>query len=487
MPAAGHGGNFRLAADAPTPLPSARRGRRRLRATVRVGLIAGLLLPLISGSLGAPQVATGDELSDALARQKSIESKIAAQKHKVAELNGLQADLRVVIKATSAKLNGINADLADVRADVKQMTIKVNAIQVVYDGQVAQLADLDAQLADITAQESAKAAQLAERKELLADHLRAAYDSDRTSVLETILSADSFSDAIADVGYLIDIGAQDRALARQITKDQATLAALHQTVAQTRFDTDQLRAETAAQKKVLDKSLADLKKSQRKLKKLEAATVKALAAQQKAYRTLAQSASAARRILADQARENRAIDRKIHQLLARQNNGAGIPSEYSGTLDWPMAGTITQEFGCTGFSWEPPVRELRPLPPGNRHRRPARHADPGGRPRQGPLRRSAVGRGVGRDHRPQPAPPDAVRPRQDQHPGARRPDRPEGPGHRLRRNDRSHNRAAPPLGRPARPRLEEPAPVPLAGMLSGSQPTLTGCSRGSARPPQDAC
>ena len=354
MPAAGHGGDFMLTDSAATPPPGPRRGRRRLRATVRVGLIAGLLLPLISGSFGGPQVATGDELSDALARQKSIESKIAAQKHKVAELNGLQADLRVVIKSTSAKLNGINADLADVRADVRQMTVKVNAIQVVYDGQVAQLADLDAQLADITAQESAKSAQLTQRKTLLAEHVRAAYDSDRTSLLETILSADSFSDAIADVGYLIDIGDQDRALAQQIAKDQATLSALHQMVAQTRFDTGQLRAETAAQKKVLDKSLADLKRSQRKLRKLEAATVKALAAQQKAFRTLAQSASAARRILADQARENRAIDRKIHQLLARQNNGAGIPSEYSGTLDWPMAGTITQEFGCTGFSWEPP-------------------------------------------------------------------------------------------------------------------------------------
>ncbi len=354
MPAAGHGGAFRLAAGAATPPPSPRRGRRRLRATVRVGLIGGLLLPLISGSLGAPQVATGDELSDALARQKSIESKIAAQKHKVAELNGLQADLRVVIKATSAKLNGINADLADVKADVKQMTVKVNAIQVVYDGQVAQLADLDAQLADITAQESAKAAQLTQRKTLLAEHVRAAYDSDRTSLLETILSADSFSDAIADVGYLIDIGDQDRALAQQISKDEATLFALRQTVAQTRFDTAQLRAETAAQKKVLDKSLADLKKAQRKLKKLEAATKKALVAQQKAYKSLALSAGAARAILAKQAAANRAIDRKIQRLLAQQSNGGGVPSEYSGTLDWPLAGTITQEFGCTGFPAEPP-------------------------------------------------------------------------------------------------------------------------------------
>ena len=75
------------------PAPAAPR-RRALRATIRIGLIAALLLPLLSGSLGSPQVATGDDLSDALAKQKAIQNRIAAQKRKVAELNGLQADLR---------------------------------------------------------------------------------------------------------------------------------------------------------------------------------------------------------------------------------------------------------------------------------------------------------------------------------------------------------------------------------------------------------
>ena len=129
----------------------------------------------------------------------------------------------------------------------------------------------------------AKAAQLAERKALLADHIRAAYDSDRTSLIETILSADSFSDALADVGYLIDIGDQDKALAEQIGKDQQTLFALRQTVSQTRFDTDQLRAATAGQKKVLDKSLADLRRARASLKKLEKETARQLALQNKAY------------------------------------------------------------------------------------------------------------------------------------------------------------------------------------------------------------
>ncbi len=315
-----------------------------------------LLVPLLGGSLGAPPTARGDDdLSRALARQKAIAAKIAAQKKRVAELNALQADLRLTIGSTGAKLNGINADLADVKVQVKKATTRVNAVQAVYDQQVADLADLDAQLVEIQAEEVAKAAQLVDRKALLADHVRAAYDSERTSLLETILSADSFSDALADVGYLIDIGQQDRVLAAQIIEDQKTLATLHQTVSQTRFDTDQLRAASAAQKKVLDGSLAELKKTRARLKKLEAETARQLALQRKAYRTIATSQAAARAILAAEARERASIDRKIRQLMAAQSNGGGVPSEYSGTLDWPLAGTITQEFGCTGFSWEPPL------------------------------------------------------------------------------------------------------------------------------------
>jgi murein DD-endopeptidase MepM/ murein hydrolase activator NlpD len=340
-------------AVAPSARPLAHSRRRSV--PIRLGLVVALLVPLIGGSLGAPLTASGDELSQALARQKAIAAKVAAQKKKVAELNGLQADLRVTILSTGAKLDGINADLADVKVQVKQATTRVNAVKAVYDQQVADLADLDSQLAEIETEEVAKAAQLVERKALLADHIRAAYDSDRTSLLETILSADSFSDALSDVGYLIDIGEQDKALAAQIVEDQQTLATLHQTVSQTRFDTDQLRAATGAQKKVLDGSLADLKKARARLKKLELATAQQLALQRKAYRNVAVNKAAARAILANEARENAAIDRKIRQLMASQGNGGGVPSEYSGTLDWPLSGTVTQEFGCTGFPWEPPL------------------------------------------------------------------------------------------------------------------------------------
>ena len=90
----------------------------------------------------------------------------------------------------------------------------------------------------IEAQEVAKKAELAERKALLAERLRSAYDTDRTSLLETFLSGGTFTDLLAEMSYYIDVGEQDKALAEQIAQDQETLAALHQATEDTRSQTE---------------------------------------------------------------------------------------------------------------------------------------------------------------------------------------------------------------------------------------------------------
>jgi len=335
--------------DRRPPAGSAQPRRRRL-----IGLTALLvLLPLVGGLSGAPR-ASGDELSDALASQKALAARIAAQKRQIAQLNALQVDLKGQIADTNAALAGINADLVTVRSRIAGLGERIAVVKADYLDLVAQLADLDRQLASIEAQEAEKAADLSERKAILAARLRAAYAADRTSLLETILSASSFADVLTEVGNLIDFGRQDRALAEQIAHDQETLAALHVSVTETRAQTDALRVETAHQRKALADRIADLKAARDELARLEAETARRLAIQQANFSKLARNKAAlARAIEQDQAAQA-ALKRKIDALVARQRQLGNIPSEYNGTLGWPLAGSITQEFGCTGFGWEPP-------------------------------------------------------------------------------------------------------------------------------------
>lgn len=307
------------------------------------------------GAPASPPGVRGDELSDARARAAQLKKDVAAQKAQVAQLTALQGDLANGIRNTTTELRGINADLTSVRAKINTMQGKIDTIKADYAALVSQVQGLDAQLVVVEAREVAKRGQLAERKALLAGRVRSAYDTDRTSLLESFLSGGTFTDLLAEMSNFIDVGEQDKALASQITVDQETLASLHQTTEDTRGRVDDLRQETAAQKRALDKSLAALNDAKAALKQLEKRTATALAAQKRAYATLAKNKAAASQALAKAAAAQKLLKAQIAALIAKQMQSGNIPSAYNGTLQWPMVGDVTQNFGCTGFSWEPPL------------------------------------------------------------------------------------------------------------------------------------
>lgn len=321
------------------------------------GLFLALLLTSVLGGLfvGAPpSPARADQLADAIAKQRSLEAQIARQKAQVTALIEGQAALGAELAKTKSSLEQINADLTAVRTQVVRMTVDVAVAQGQVDELDALVSKLDLELRDVAAREAAKLAQLNERKAVLAGRIRLAYDTDRTTLLETMLSSDTFTDVLAEVSYQLDFAEQDKVLAEQIVADQKVLAVLHATVVSTREQTEAMRAAADARRAQLDTQLADLAAARDRLAQLEAETERLLREQQATYaRMAAEQADLVKQIAAsEKAQED--LQREIDRLVAEQSRGGAIPSRYNGTLEWPMAGRITQEFGCTGFSWEPP-------------------------------------------------------------------------------------------------------------------------------------
>ena len=317
-----------------------------------------LALPLVLGLLGLPGNATitnGDELSDARAQQAQLKKEVAAQKAAVAQLKALQNGLASEIAQTRTQLNGINADLSKVKTRITSMATKIAAVKTAYQGLVDRLAVLDVRLEAITASEARKQAQLNDRREQLAERVRTAYDTNRTSLLEEFLSGGTFTDLLTEMSNVVDVGEQDKALALQIAKDAEVLQSLHQAVMDTRTETDDLRVETAAQKVALDKSLKSLRAAKAQLARLEKQVKRELAHQRAAYAAVQRNSADAARALAAAARAQKRLTVTINKIIARQAQQGHIPSEYNGTLEWPMAGNVTQNFGCTGFAWEPPL------------------------------------------------------------------------------------------------------------------------------------
>ena len=329
----------------------ARRSRGGLPALV-------LIIPLLMGLLGAsvsPQVVRGDDLSDAKARQAALKKEVAEQKARVAAINDLQDGLAAEISDTKFQLRAIGADLTAVKRKIVKMEARIKAIKAAYADLVERLRHMDAALTLVTAQEAAKRLDLSERRAQLADRVRNAYDTDRTSPLETFLSGGTFTDLLAEMSYYIDVGEQDQALADQITRDKATLVAIHETVLETRTRTNLLRQETAAQKRALDRSLKELKETKAELARLQKAVAKSLRQQQARYAALKRSKANAAAVIRQAAADQRRLAKQINSLIARQISRGNIPSKFNGTMRWPMDSfNISGNFGCSSFAYYAP-------------------------------------------------------------------------------------------------------------------------------------
>jgi len=317
------------------------------------------MVPFLIGVIAAPVVApspvNGDELADAQAQQAALAKRIKDQQALVAQISASQDALAGRIDETKTQLDGITQDLAATRRKVDALTDDIAQVRAEYDGLVRDLGDLDLQLQRIELEEAEKKDQLRERKAELADRIRNAYEAERTSMLETFLSGATFTDMLAEMSTQLDVAEQDRALAEEIAKDRETLLALHQTVDDTRASTDLLRQQTAVQRQKLDRRMDELRKATEKLKRLEKAAAAALAQQRREYDKLAADKVRLKKAITATATARHKLQGKIKKLIAAQYQHGNIPSQYNGTLDWPMRGTITQDFGCTGVVWEPPL------------------------------------------------------------------------------------------------------------------------------------
>lgn len=330
---------------------TSRRGRFGVRFVVllfALSTIGGLF------TSATPRTAQADELDDAYTRQQQLQKLISKQKASIDSLAANQAALSRRIADTKTSLDAINANLILVKSQIVAMVVDVARSQNGVDELVATAGRLDAELLQIEAEAARKKQDLDDAKAVLASRIVDAYDTDRRSMIETFLSSDDFTDVLTEVGYQLDFAEQDKILAEQIVTDQKILDILHQNVELARAQTAELHELAATAKADLDLQMESLRETREMLAELEAETERLLKAQQSAYRKLAADKAKMRQQLAAARDAERKLESLIARLVREQLAKGGIPSQYNGTLMWPMPGRVTQEFGCTGFAWEPP-------------------------------------------------------------------------------------------------------------------------------------
>lgn len=336
-------------------MPASPHPRRRSRtASLRLIGVAALGLALLTSGAPAPPTASGDELSEARAAQQALESRIASQQALVARLTRSEADLSVRIAAATNKLGATVSDLQAARRQISGLKASLETVRADYRRLVQEVAGLDAGLAKTQAAEAAKREELRARKEQLADRIRSAYEASQRSPFEAIVSGASFTDLLVEASSQLDAAEQDRILARQIVRDRATLVALASALRVRRAQATTLRQAAAVQKAALGARLKELRSAESRLTALRRRTEALLAAQRADYALLAQNKARLRSSIAAAERAQRRLESRIKRLIEAQVDRGGIPSSFSGTMRWPMPGAVSQDYGCTGFEWEPP-------------------------------------------------------------------------------------------------------------------------------------
>ena len=325
--------------------------KRRMRfAAFVVALMAvGWLLV---GTQPSSTALAGDPLSDAKAKQQQLQNTLAQQRAQLAALKSTATRLSTALALAKSKLASVSAQYQQVSSIVAQVTDQVNEVRAQLKTLNDQIDELDAQLKQVADEIVVQTAQLAQREALLQDHLRTAYEQSQTSLLEVLLSANSLDDATNQVGYLLSLSDQDKALAGEIRDLRAQLDIKQQELTEGRAALADSRKEALAQQKQLEAKQSELASLQKQLATLKAQW-QAEKAKQEAALNASLSAQSSLNASISQVQAAASAQAALVKKLQAQQAAASLVGP--GGFSWPESPTrITQYYGPTSFSLEPP-------------------------------------------------------------------------------------------------------------------------------------
>jgi murein DD-endopeptidase MepM/ murein hydrolase activator NlpD len=318
----------------------------RRRATFAVGLVA-LVLALAPGGVRPPALADGS-VNDAIAEQQQMEAELARQRQQLADLRRQQAELSASLNQLSTNLHKAGLELSAAKRQLREVSAKLEASRRDLESYREQIRDLESNLEEVAAELVTTREELSQREALLQDHLRAAYEQSQTSLLEVILSTESFGEASNQLASMLTLSDEDRRLADEIRDTRERLAVRQQTLADGREtltalrDAEEQRADSLAQQQ------RQVAAARRRLEAYQHQLSQLRRQQAEQYAKSVRNEKRTRALM-DQEREELAGQKKLVERLKERAERLDIA--YRGRFAWPEKGDflVTQEFGRTSF------------------------------------------------------------------------------------------------------------------------------------------
>ena len=287
--------------------------------------------------------ATDPTVDSAVAEQQQMEEELARQLAQLADLQRDQADLAASLRAIGNDLDSIGLEIERASREIDRAAHALEAAKRELSTYEADIDTLEESLADLSSGIAISKIELLEREALLQEHLRTAYEQSQTSVLEVLLSTDSFTRASSELSYMLTLSDEDRQLAAEIRDRRTRLELRRETLSVGRDALSALRdtaAERAAalgeQQRLLDEARLALEEKRKQLEELKDA-------QEEQFATISASADQQRELIEAQEQALAGQQALVDRLIEAADK---LDLAYRGRFEWPERGAfmITQEF-----------------------------------------------------------------------------------------------------------------------------------------------
>jgi murein DD-endopeptidase MepM/ murein hydrolase activator NlpD len=293
--------------------------------------------------------ATDPTVDGAISEQLQMQAELQRQRTQLAELQREQLDLTASLTSISGDLTTVGLEIEQAARDIEQAARRLDAARAELQKYETEIATLEQTLVELAGGIQDSKVELAAREALLQEHMRTAYEQSQTSVLEILLSTESFTKASNELSSMLTLSDEDRRLADEIRDKRTRLEVRSETLSVGRGTLTKLRDTAAArtdalaeQQKQLDAARAALEAKRAQLEQMR----DGLEVQ---FATVSQGAESKQELIAAQEQELAAQQSLVDKLKAAADQ---LDIAYRGRFEWPERGPfmVTQEFGPTIYN-----------------------------------------------------------------------------------------------------------------------------------------
>jgi len=314
-------------------------------------VVAFLLLTVVAAPLQwqAMVHAADPTVDGAITEQLQMEAELQRQRTQLADLQREEASLAASLLNISGDLTKVGLEIEQAALDIEQATRQLEDARAELAKYELEIATLEQTLIALAGGIEVSKLELAEREALLQEHMRTAYEQSQTSVLEILLSTDSFTKASNELSSMLTLSDEDRRLADEIRNHRTRLEVRSETLSVGRDTLTQLRDTAAARADALAEQQKQLDAARDALEAQRAQLQEMRDAQEGQLAVVNLSADAQLQLIAAQEQQLAAHQSLVDKLKAAADR---LDIAYRGRFEWPERGPflVTQEYGPTRFN-----------------------------------------------------------------------------------------------------------------------------------------